>query len=203
MKDRIKKADEKLTVQAQKALDVVYFGACIVLSKSYGWGKKRIKRLVDVAAEIFTECGTDQHVSLVQMCDEETGIEFRGPDGQSWRDTVYLNEEKWQKEQKRVFSMPMHMQKAYMLRVKGCMNKWLRPILMSSVALALHRKEGWGFERIQRFVILLEDCIRENNSNQKLMLDKVFEQTGLRYSYTNKNELVLLNAREIEGMQDE
>lgn len=202
MKDRVKKADEKLTVEAQKQLDLVYFGACIVLSKDYGWGKKRIKRLVDVAGEIFSECGTDQHRSLVQMCDEECNIELRGVDGQSWRDTPYLNEEKWQKEQARVFSMPYQMQQAYMVRVKGCMNKWLRPILISSVVLALHRKEGWGFERASKFVVLLEECIREHKDNRAEMLQSVYEQTGLRYSYTNKNELVLLNAREIEGEED-
>lgn len=199
MKDRIQKADDVLTVKAQKELDVIYFGTCLILKEEYNWGKLRIKRLIDVASGIFKECGDcGTEKSLIQLCDEECRIEFRGPDGESYKDTVYLGIEKWNEQKDKVFSMPWEMQKAYMVGVKAKMRKWMKPVIMSSVALALHRKEGWGFKRISTFITLLEQSIDKYKGNNKIMLKVVDEKVGLKYSYTNKNELVLLNAREIE-----
>lgn len=199
MKNRVIKADEKLTKNAQKELDLIYFATCLVLFQEYGWGKKRIKRLVDVAGDIFTECGSDQNMSLVQMCSNETNIELRNADNKSWEDAPYLNEAKWKEFEPKFYKMPLQKQRAYMLRVKACMDKWKKPIILSSVILALHRKEGWGFTRISKILPLIEDCCNEYNNDERKLLEAVNTTTGLKYSYTRSHELVLLNAREIEG----
>ncbi|MBQ0112442.1 MAG: hypothetical protein KBT03_04850 [Bacteroidales bacterium] len=198
MKNRVKKADEKLTRYAQIEMDLVYFGTCIVLNKDYGWQKKRLKRLVDVAGEIFTECsGMDK--SLVEMCQDETGIEFRNRKGESWEEKPYLSTAVWGKMQDKFYSMPRHMQQAWMIRMKKCQEDWMRAQIMASVAMALHRKELWGYSRISKFVQLVEESIADFNDDNRAMLEEVNTRTGLRYSYTQSHELVLLNAREIEG----
>ena len=54
----------------------VYAGIALALHRKCGWGYKRINDLFMQSEEIWRECN-EKDINMVQMCEEETGIELR------------------------------------------------------------------------------------------------------------------------------
>ena len=55
--------------------------------------------------------------------------------------------------------------------------KWLETQITGSIALAIHRKEGWGFKRIKELLIHLQDVKEEFNYDRRRILDACYEET--------------------------
>lgn len=54
----------------------VYAGIALALHRKYGWGYKRINDLFSESQTIWNEC-VNSGINMVEMCEEETGIEVR------------------------------------------------------------------------------------------------------------------------------
>lgn len=54
----------------------VYAGIALALHRRYGWGFKRINDLFAESQDIWEECLT-KDINMIQMCEEETGIDVR------------------------------------------------------------------------------------------------------------------------------
>lgn len=194
--DSIKKADRELTKVAQKAMDDIYYGTCLALHRHYRWGKQRISKFMDISQQVFSEVAQDQDRSMVQVCDEEVHIEFRSTKNESYKECPYLCTAKWNAMQEEWHSKPQSYQIAWLVRMKQKMQDWMYPQIMASVTLAMHRKEGWGMQRIQKLVVEIEDIIWEFNQNSKALCEAVRIETGLSYVHTNSGELALLKESE-------
>ena len=56
--------------------------------------------------------------------------------------------------------------------------KWLETQITGSIALAIHRKEGWGLKRIKELLIHLQDVKEEFDYDRRRLLDACFRETG-------------------------
>lgn len=54
----------------------VYAGVALALHRKCGWGYQRINDLFTLSEEIWRECN-EKGINMVDMCEEETGIELR------------------------------------------------------------------------------------------------------------------------------
>ena len=60
----------------QQITPEVYAGIALALHRKYGWGYKRINDLFLESQNIWNEC-VNSGINMVEMCEEETGIELR------------------------------------------------------------------------------------------------------------------------------
>lgn len=60
----------------QQITPEVYAGIALALHRKYGWGYKRINDLFLESQTIWNEC-VNSGINMVEMCEEETGIEVR------------------------------------------------------------------------------------------------------------------------------
>lgn len=60
----------------QQITPEVYAGIALALHRKYGWGYKRINDLFSESQTIWNEC-VNSGINMVEMCEEETGIEVR------------------------------------------------------------------------------------------------------------------------------
>ena len=62
--------------EIQQITPEVYAGIALALHRKYGWGYKRINDLFSESQTIWNEC-VNSGINMVEMCEEETGIEVR------------------------------------------------------------------------------------------------------------------------------
>lgn len=60
----------------QQILPDVYAGIALSLYRKHGWDYDQINELFNESHEIWEEC-VQNDVNMVQMCEEETGIEVQ------------------------------------------------------------------------------------------------------------------------------
>lgn len=197
--DALKKVEKELDTAAGVAMQLGFYRTILVLNLNYGWKKLRIERFLDKASEIYGECRGDSTKSLVQMCDEETGIEVRNENGESYLNTTYLCQEKWDQEKPKFERAPAMVQKSYYISVRQHMKKWMYAQIMASIILALHRKEGWSFDRIERF-LTEHDKLKEQGQSIEQLKECVENRTGMKYVYTG-SDLCLVN-KELKGITE-
>lgn len=189
--DALQKANKELDEASGIAMQLGFYRTILALCR-YGWKRLRIERFLDKAKEVYTECRSDGGKSLVQMCDEETGIEVRNEAGESYLDTTYLNQKKWDEDKAKFDKMPYPMQRAYYISVRQHMKKWMYAQIMASIILALNRKEGWSFERIQRFLSVHDEIKAEFGNEIQKLNEEVMKETTMKYIY-NGEDLILLD----------
>lgn len=189
--DALKKANKELDEASGIAMQLGFYRTIIALCR-YGWKRLRLERFMDKANEVYLECRKDDGKSLVQMCDEETGIEVRNEEGESYLDTTYLNQAKWDVEKAKFDKMPYPMQRAYYISVRQHMKKWMYAQIMASIILALHRKEGWSFDRISAFLSVHDEIKAEFGNDIEKLNNEVYIQTNMKYIY-NGEDLILLD----------
>ena len=189
--DALQKANKELDEASGIAMQLGFYRTIITLSR-YGWKRLRIERFLDKESEVYKECRSDGGKSLIQMCDEETGIEVRNDAGESYLDTTYLNQAKWNIDKAKFDRMPYPMQRAYYISVRQHMKKWMYAQIMASIILALYRKEGWSFERISKFLSAHDEIKAEFGDDIEKLNDAVFSETTMKYIY-NGEDLILLD----------
>ena len=189
--DALQKANKELDEASGIAMQLGFYRTILALSR-LGWKRLRIERFIDKAGEVYQECRSDEGKSLIQMCDEETGIEVRNDAGESYLDTTYLNQAKWERDKARFDKMPYAMQRAYYISVRQHMKKWMYAQIMASIILALYRKEGWSFERIRKFLSVHDEIKIEFANDIPKLNETVFNETTMKYIY-NGQDLILLD----------
>ena len=60
----------------QQITPEVYAGIALALHRKDGWGYNRINDLFSESQTIWNEC-VNSGINMVEMCEEETGIEIR------------------------------------------------------------------------------------------------------------------------------
>lgn len=59
----------------------------------------------------------------------------------------------------------------------------ITPAIYASLAMALHREFGWGFERINRAFEASQDIWLNHYGNNEDMLEDCFKETGIELRY--------------------
>ncbi len=71
------KQQARLKQKIKEITPEVYAGIALALHRKYGWGYKRINDLFVESQLIWDECVLSD-VNMVQLCENETGIEIQG-----------------------------------------------------------------------------------------------------------------------------
>lgn len=92
MEIAIEKAERELDRELNVQTPLIYGSAAIALRRFWGWGTKRIQKVFDQTQDIWKECAGTNAKSMIQMLDEQTGIDLRIPGSdRSWKDLAFLN----------------------------------------------------------------------------------------------------------------
>lgn len=170
----LQKLDKELMAECKKQILCVYGAAGIALGTQWGWGTRKIDALYELTWEIWNECGeygTDK--SMLEMLEEETSIEMRlTENGRSYHEIDYLNGK-------------LHMYKIEKMNMAQCIMmrrgqiKWTTAIIQACLYLALHRKYGFGAQRIQRLVNQIFEIWAEENNDPKKIAERCREVTKI------------------------
>ena len=169
----LQKLDAELLDECRRQVLIVYGSAGIALSRKHGWKKLRIDRLYELTDRIWHECGGNNRVSMLNMLEDETGIEMRlQENGRSFHEIDYLNGDMQR-------YTPEKMCIAQIMAMRRGQIKWVRAMVQACLYLALHRKEKFGFERIQRLVAEMYEVENEFETDPKAIAEECQKLTSI------------------------
>lgn len=149
----------------------LYSAAAIALYRY--WNKRRLTltRLFEIVHTTWMECATDNKVSMIQICEQETGIEIQNGDGTHWRELAFLNH---------AYEIdPAKMTNAQWVVMRNNQIRWVRPQIMACLLVALHRKYHFGYERCARVYAQIEEVEREFNCKPYRLHEACLSETGI------------------------
>ena len=77
------KAIDAFHAESKKQCTMLFAAASLALNRYWGMKQLAIIRVLRVAKDAWNECAQDDDLSMVQMCEDETGIELQNGDGKS------------------------------------------------------------------------------------------------------------------------
>lgn len=136
---------DKLQKEMQMQTNISLTSVVVVLWRVYGMRKTAIERRLVEVQHVWDECTEyGMELSMLGMCEDETGIELQLPeDGRSYHDIAYL-------DKKAAQGKKMTLQAEIRMRQKQA--QWMSTILLSAWLIVLHRYDKWGYERLSKFV---------------------------------------------------
>lgn len=164
----LQRATQRIQTDGIKHCYVLYGSAGIVLWNRWNKRMKAIANLFELSRSVWRDCASDHDHSMIQMCEDETGIEIRNESGSSWRDVVYLNGKD-----------PGPMTENQWLYMRQQQIKWIRPQVMACIMIALHRKYGFGFERCAKIYQQIEEVSTQYGHDPKKIRKACSELTGI------------------------
>lgn len=168
-KTAYKRACDRIETEGIKECILVYSSTALALHRNWGKGKKATLRLFDISRDIWHECAETTAKSMIQMCEQETGIEVQNGTGKSWEDLPYLNGSLHTRTLSNAQWVYMRQQQV----------KWISAQVTACMLVALHRRYGFGFERCARFYQQIQDIQEEHNRDPKKLHDLCEEETKI------------------------
>lgn len=169
--DPLAKLENQMQLEMYKQIRLYFSATGIALNQYWGWQHDRINKLLKETQKAWNECGKDNSKSMVELLEDETGVELQNGSGKSWREYAFLNNS--HPLNKRQLSR----QQIYYMRRQQM--TWIGSLVLACILLGIHRREGFGPERIQR----LYDQIIEVGEASKWSVDnldsKLIELVGL------------------------
>lgn len=168
-KRELQKANKALREETHKQVDIFYCAAGVVLW-NHGWRLLRIRRRFSTSMKAWDECGDyGQSKSMLQMFEEETGIELTvsGYD-KSYHDYAFLDGTKWNGK-----PLPY----PQLIQTKRMKKDWVGLMVFACICLSLHRDEGYGYERIVRFINEVDEIRRKLGDKDTEPYKKLFFET--------------------------
>lgn len=143
MKNGLKKEDREFTIKSNIQLKMIYPAIVTVLWEQFGWRRAKITRRLEEAENIWYECSRyGLKKSVLEMLEEETGIEMKLDGERSYHEFDFLD---GKKKQKRYTP-------AQLMLVRRQQVRWIPTMIQSVVCLALYRTDGWNVVRLGRLI---------------------------------------------------
>lgn len=163
------KATKNIATEGRKQCFMIYSAAALALYRH--WNKKHgaIIRLFELTGDVWRACADDGMRSMIQLCEEETGIEIQNGDGKSWRDLPYMNATLDTGRMSNAQWVYMRMQQA----------KWVAPQVVAYFLVALHRKYGFGYERCARIYGQIQEIEAEYGMDPEKLQAACLAETGV------------------------
>lgn len=169
--DPLVKAEREMDQEMRKQIDIYYGCICLALYRHWGWRKKRLMKLQDETMAAWQECGENNERSMLEMLEEETGIDLKNEEGKDWRECLFLNGK--HPANKREMTKPQF------LYMRMQQTKWVGTMVLGCIMLALHRTYGIGPERIQRLLEQMQEIREENDFKRERIHRICLEETGV------------------------
>lgn len=170
-----KKANIDYMKEVHNQIGIVSGSVGIALYENWGWREKRLQKLFSEIKESWEECAADKNISMLEMCENETGIVI---DRQGFE--VDYKELRYFKPGD--ISEQDEMSLCEFMYMRSQQKKWAGPQVFASVLLTLHRLYGFGAERIIRLKEQMEDVWTRYGSDCKKIEKACQEITGVSIS---------------------
>ena len=164
-----RKATDNLEKEGQKQCMLLYSAAALALNRYWCKGKQTIISLFELTGEVWRTCADDNMHSMIQMCEEETGIEIQNNSGKSWRDLPYLN----------ASLDDIKLSNAQWVYMRHRQKDWIAAQVMACIMVALHRKYKFGFDRCARIYAQIREIEAEYGMDPKKIHDACKTETGI------------------------
>lgn len=149
----LRDAERRMEEECNRQFFVMYGAFGIALHDNWGWGQKRVLDLYRTTDDIWHEVGETNRKSMLQLLEEETGIELRLTDSdRSWHELRFLSAEV--DDQMKQLTLG----EAIFMRMQQ--TRWMSAMIQACLLLALYRLHGFGPERLSRLLGQVDD-IRE------------------------------------------
>ena len=163
-------ADRELEEEVKRREVMVFSAAVLAMHRYYGWTTAQLLEMLEHCAVICRDCSSTNQLSLIQMLDEETGVELQIGDGRSWKELAYLNAS-LVPGTRMTTSQWIYMRKRQM--------KWVGPQLMACILLGLHRARGYGFRSLNRIYQQISGIEAEYGYDRNALHRACMEATGI------------------------
>ena len=163
------KANADLEAEGRKQCFLLYSATAIALFRHWGKRKQTILSLFEITGDVWHSCAETNLHSMIEMCYQETGIEVQNGDGKSWEDLPYLNATLDTKR----------MTNAQWVYMRQQQKKWIAPQVMACIMVALHRKYGFGFDRLSRIYSQIQDIEAEYDTDPDRIRKAAQDITGI------------------------
>lgn len=169
MANLLRNVERQMNEEHDKQDRILRAAALIAMHRHWGWRQKRLLGLLEMIDEVISECGDTRQKSMIQMLDEETGIELQNGDGKSWKELAFLNAE--------IDIGKLTLPKLIYMRQQEL--KWIPSLIIAYILLALHRKCGFGSDRCARVYAQILETAEEFGWNGKDLTAACLQETGV------------------------
>lgn len=163
-KGNIKKAEESCFREQKKQLSIMNV-VCFVTLYRMGWDVDRIIDRFNISTNIWREC-VENKMSAFELLERETGIEIALDGERPYTDFGQL---RYRKEtmtpSEYIYSL--HRRK-----------RWVAPMILACLSLALRRAENWSDEQLAEFIAKTDELRKEHGENVKTYVDLMISETG-------------------------
>lgn len=163
------KANADLEAEGRKQCFLLYSATALALYRHWGKRKQTILSLFEITGDVWHSCASTNDYSMIEMCYQETGITVTNESGKDWEDLLYLNGKFPDKP----------MTNAQWVYMRQQQKKWIAPQVMACIMVALHRKYGFGFDRLSRIYSQIQDIEAEFAHNPERIQKAARELTGI------------------------
>ena len=165
----LRNVERQMNEEHDKQDRILRAAALITMHRHWGWREKRLLGLLEMIDEVISECGDTKQKSMIQMLDEETGIELQIGDGKSWKELAFLNAE--------IDIGKLTMPKLIYMRQQEL--KWIPSLITAYILLALHRKCGFGSDRCSRVYAQIWEVADEYDWDGQKLTEACRLETGI------------------------
>ena len=139
----IRKAEQEIDKEFDKQTSLIYSAGAIALFNRFKWNPEQIVEYYKAQEDVYDECSQTTKRSMVQMCEEETGIcIMRDDSGRDWEDLIYLNPE---------FDVESLTDQQW-LYMRMQQKKWVRPQIMACFMLTAKRKYKFTYTAVFKYI---------------------------------------------------
>lgn len=166
----LRKIEDDLEKEMYKQIGIISGAFGIALYENWGWREKRIAKLFQQISDAWNECAADPNKSMLEMCEDETGIVVDIPEYEGdYKELKYFQKESIREE--------LSIQQRIYMRIRQ--KKWLGAEMLAATLLALHRCYGFGEERINRLFQQFLEVRDRYHWDQKTIEDECFRITNV------------------------
>lgn len=161
------KANADLEAEGRKQCMLLYSATALALRRHCGKGKQAILSLFEITGSVWRSCAETNLHSMIEMCEQETGIEIQNGNGKSWKDLPYLNGT--------LNTKPMT--NAQWVYMRQRQKQWIAAQVTACILIALHRKYGFGFDRCARIYVQIREIEAEYGMDEKKIQQACKDET--------------------------
>lgn len=157
---------------------MLYSAIAIVLWDDCGEKEPAIRKFFEVNEEVRQECAGDNMKSMLQICEEETGIEIQNGNGKSWHDMIFLNAE----------LDTGKMTKAKYISMRRQQVKWVAPLTAAVILVTLHRRYGFDDDKCEQAYMQILAVMEKYGNDPAGLCRACMDITGIDIGEVINNE---------------
>lgn len=166
----LKRIEDDLQKEMYRQIGIVSGSFGIALYENWGWREKRIGKFFQEIVNAWEECAKDPDISMLEMCENETGIVIGIPGCESsYKDLIFFTSDTRHVE--------MTIEKRICMRLSQ--KKWLGPEMIAAALVSLHRIYNFGYDRLSKVYQQMEEVRNRYNWDADTIEKECYAMTNV------------------------